>query len=200
MIILNAYNVSADGKWLTIDTVANPSFVPEGVYLSSLRVSCTGDFGPSDTSATTFDTLIGEAINEYTGEVIDWEDCPTEIRIKLDVDTLNKPFYLLVVAADPEHAATTCANKNTLTAITFNKYPLYQHIACAAKEFEGCEPPVHFINYLMQLKALEASIAVGDANAINYYFDWLILHGGTGVNCGQAPANIHPLNSGCGCH
>lgn len=199
MIILNNYSITADGKWLTVDVIANP--VLEGVYIDSLRISCTGNFGPSDSSAAAFDKLIADAINEYTGEPVDFEeDCPTEIRIKLDVDTFNKPFYLLVVAADPEGSATTCAYKNTLTAVTFNKYPMYQTIACAAKEVIGCscEPPMHFIDYLMRLKALEASIAVGDAEAINYYFDWLVLHGTTGYECNKP--NVQPLKRGCGCH
>jgi hypothetical protein len=199
MIILNNYSITADGKWLTVDVIANP--VLEGVYIDSLRISCTGNFGPSDSSATTFDRLISEAINEYTGEPVDFEeDCPTEIRIKLDVDTLKKPFYLLVVAADPEESAKSCAYKSTLTAVTFNKYPMYQTIACAAKEVIGydCKPPLHFIDYLMRLKALESSIAVGDAEAINYYFDWLVLHGSTGHECNKP--SVQPLKSGCGCH
>ena len=198
MLILRDYNITPDGKWLTIDLVANTSL--EGVYIKSLRVSCTGDFGESDTSATMFDDLIAAAINEYTGEVIAWAEHPTQIRIKLEVDTLNKPFYLLAVADDPEHQVTTCANRNTLTAITFNKYPMYQTIACAAKQFAGCESPIHFIDYLMRLKALEASIAVGNTEDINYYFDWLILHGTTGYNCGGSNTHITPLKQGCGCH
>lgn len=198
MLILKEYNVTPDGKWLTVDLIANPSLTD--VYIKSLRISCTGNFGESDTSATMFDTLIAEAINEYTGEVIDWEECPTQIRIKLEVDTLNKPFYLLAVAEDPNHVVTTCAHKNTLDAITFNKYPLYQKIACATKEFIGCEPPLHFIDYLMRLKALEASIAVGDVDSINFYFDWLILHGTTGHNCGRKDLPVAPLKSGCNCH
>ena len=198
MLILRDYNITPDGKWLTIDLVANTSI--EGVYIKSLRVSCTGDFGESDTSAIMFDDLIAAAINEYTREVIDWDEHPTQIRIKLEVDTLNKPFYLLAVADDPEHQVTTCANRNTLTAITFNKYPMYQTIACSAKQFEGCEPPIHFIDYLMRLKALEASIAVGNTEDINYYFDWLILHGTTGYNCGGNNTHITPLKQGCGCH
>lgn len=196
MIILKEYSVTPDGKWLTIDVIANPSL--SGVYINSLRVSCTGDFGAKDSSANTFDTLIGVAKNEYTGEVIDWGTQPTNIRIQLEVDTLNKPFYLLVSAADPQQSASTCAHKNILTAITFNKYPLYRSIACAAREFMGCEPPLHFIDYLLRLKALEASIAVGDTDAINYYFDWLILNGDSGYQV--ASISKTPLNTGCGCH
>lgn len=197
MILLQEYNVTNDGKWLTIDVRANPSL--QGVYLSSLRVSCTGDFSTADTSATTFDALIRVVINEYTGRTINWEELPTSIRIKLEVDTLNKPFYLFVKATDPSHSVTTCAYKNPLLVVTFNKYPLYQAIACATREFNDCEPPMHFLDYLMQLKALEASMAVGDAEAINYYFDWLILHGSTGYICNNNSTS-HNLNSGCGCH
>lgn len=197
MLILRAFNVTSDGKWLTVDIAANEGLA--GVYIKSLRLSCTGAFSSTDTSATLFDTLIEEAINEYTGEVIDWEDCPTEIRIRIDVSGMNKPFYLLAVAEDPEESATTCAYHNPITAVTFNKYPLYKAIACAAHEFAGCTPPQHFMDYLMQLKALEASIAVGDYDSINAYYEWLILHGSTGYTCGEA-ASSHHQNHGCGCH
>lgn len=194
MIILKEYNITADGKWLTIDVIANPSL--DGVYLEKLHVSCTGDFK----DASTFDALIEVAINEYTGEIINWEKHPTSIRVKLDVDSFNKPFYLFVKAADPEQVVTTCAHKDTLTAVTYNRYPLYQNIACSAKEFEGCEPPMHFIDYLMRFQALNASIAVGDAESINYYYDWLVLHGDTGYSCSEVVPNVKPLSSGCGCH
>lgn len=199
MIILHEYSITADGKWLTIDAEANPALL--GVYLSAIKVSCTGDFSDKDASVKIFDTLIDNAINEYTGEVINWEECPTKIRIKLDASIGNKPFYLYILATDPLGSATTCAHKNALTAITFNKYPLYQIIACAAKELSmhACEPPKHFQDALMILKALEASIAVGDTESINYYFDWLVLHGDTGYDC-SGKTHITPINSGCGCH
>lgn len=199
MIILNEYSITSDGKWLTIDVKANPTLT--GVYLSALKVSCTGSFSTEDSSVRYFNNLIDEAINEYTGEVIDWEDCPTQIRIKLDATIGNKPFYLYVAATDPLQVVTTCAHKSALTAITFNKYPIYQQIACSAHELnvQGCEPPLHFIDYLMKLKALEASIAVGDSESINYYFDWLVLNGETGYTSNSSQS-VSPLNSGCGCH
>ena len=196
MLILREYNVSSDGKWLTLDIIANPALT--GVYISSIRISCTGAFDSADTSATLFDTLIDDAINEYTGEVIDWEDLPTAIRIRLDVSGMNKPFHLVAVAADPQSSATTCAYHNPITAVTFNKYPLYKSIACAAHEFQGCTPPQHFMDYLLQLEALKASIAVDDKDSINAYYDWLILHGSTGYTCGQAQSS-QPQSRGCGC-
>jgi len=40
----------------------------------------------------------------------------------------------------------------------------------------GCDIPKDFIDYLLRIKALEASIAVGDDESAKGYFDWLILH------------------------
>jgi hypothetical protein len=197
MLILREYKVDRENKWLTVDIEVNPKF--EHVYIQSMRVSTTGDFTEEDKSAAAFDALISSTVNEYTGEVIDWEEHPTKIRVELDISGMIKPFYLEAVAVDPEGEATTCAYKNPLEAVTFNKYPIYRVIACAAHEMDGCDPPQAFIDYLMRLKALEASIAIGDKESINAYFDWLILHGSTGYVCGPARAP-RLSNPGCGCH
>lgn len=203
MILLREYNVSADGKWLTIDVQANPSLA--GVYITSIRLSCTGKFDTEDKSADLFDKIIngyGEdfpgTINEYTGEVIDWEMCPDEVRFKIDVSMFHKPFHLLVTAEDPLHSATTCAHKSTLEAVTFYMYPLYKEIACAVKKVDPCHFPHHLTDLLMRFMALTSSIAVGDKDSINGYFEWLVLHGKI-YPCGEAiPQGAH--SAGCGCH
>jgi len=194
MIILREYNVSRDGHWLTIDVILNPSLT--GIKFKSLRVSCTGAFTSADTSANTFDTIIAEAINEYTGNHVDFAT-DTEIRLKLDASIGNKPFYLQLIAEDPEGSATTCAYKSVLLSVTFNKYPLYKAIECAAHSLNGCNVPQQFIDFLFHLKALEASMAIGDKDSINMYYDWLVLHGNSGFNCGSNHST--PVSHGCGC-
>lgn len=198
MILLREYQVSANGHWLTIDAQANPALA--GVYIKSIRVSCTGDFSEADSSANAFDTVIASTIDEYTGQVVDFTQNPTQVRLRLDVSTFTKPFYLLITAEDPQDSATTCAYKNPLHAVTFNKYPFYKAIACSAKQMKGCDVPQLFVEFLMHLKALEASIAIGDTESINSYFNWLVLHGESGFHCTEQPNNNNRVNQGCGCH
>lgn len=195
MIILREYKVSDDGKNLIVDVQANPSL--QGVYLDSLHISCDGTF--TDEATTNFDNLILLATNEYTGEVIDWESHPTQIRLTLPIAKApyvfgNKMFHLKVTAQDPEQVVSSCCISSTLRTATFYKYPLYKYIACSAHQMDSCDAPQVFIDYLMKLKALEASIAVGDISSINEYFDWLIAQESP---C-DAPISETP-KSGCGC-
>lgn len=199
MFILHDYNVSSDDKWLTVDVEINPQFTKS--YIKTFRISATGDFGDDDTSAKLFDTIIASTVDEYTGEAVVFDDVTKvqKVRFKIDLSDKSimvKPYYLQVLAYKADDEATTCAYVNPLTAVTFNKYPIYRVIACAAHEMDSCNAPRGFIDYLMRLKALEASIAIGDTDSINAYHEWLILHGSTRYVCGQ---NI-VTNTGCGCN
>lgn len=217
MISLREFKVSADDKWLMIDMEVNPSL--SGVYIDAIKISCTGKFTSADTA--TFDTLLESAVNEYTGEVIDWTEHPTKIWLKLDVDVLKgNPFFMLVTAQDPEGVASTCGYKGSIEAVTFNKYPLFKAIACAARHFDSCEPPMAFFDYLMRLEALKASVEVKDYDGVIAYYDWLVKHQNLGYNCfGAAPVSPYMpqaprdhrmpspphqppfnFNRGCGCH
>ena len=195
MILLREYYIGASQKYLTIDMQVNPNL--EGVYIKSLRLSNTGDFTDADESAKTFDAIISSSINEYTREKIDWDAHPTEIRIQIEVETFCLPFYLMAFAEDPEGAATTCSYKNPLQAITFNKYPFFKTLACMAKDLEGCDIPQPFMDFLLRLKALEASIAIGDVESVNTYFKWFALHIEEKVFVLPKP---NPVYIGCGCH
>lgn len=207
MIALREYTVSADDKWLNIDLQANPAL--SGVYIKTIRVSCTGDFTPSDTSATFFDGIIADSINEYTGEKIVFDSDLKEAWIRIDVadvacaqECAGKPFFLQVTAEDPNGSATTCAYKSIIETVAFNKYPLYKAIACSAKRFEDCDPPIEFVDFLMRLKALEASIKVYDVQSIKDYYDWLIKHSNLGFLCEHKTHHPHTppiFKSGCGC-
>lgn len=181
MILLREYNVSPEGKWLTINVAVDSQYT--GAYLKAIKVSGDGSFTDSVTTV----------LNAQIDDLIDFTTHPTLARLVLDVDTINKPFFLYVLVEDPNNTATTCAAKKELTAVTFNKYPFYKALACATHELDGCDIPRNFIDFLMQLKALEASIAIYDVDAINKYFNMLIAY----KTSDSQP--IRPRVKPCGC-
>lgn len=225
MISLREFKVSADGRFLTVDVIVDPSL--DGVYISTLRITQTGDF-EHGADLHSFDLLISEATNHYTGEKMSdsWGTDLTKVWLTLDLDGFatqglpDGPFFMQATALDPESSATLCAYKKAISAVTFNKYPLYKAIACAAHAFDGCEPPVEFLDFLMRLKALEASVQTGSWNDVIEYYNWLIKHVDMGHKCmGNAPMSSHmphhtpfgpphppipypfpPHHHGCGCH
>lgn len=188
MILIQEYKVSPDGKWLTINLKANPAIT--GAYIASVKISTKGDFtDTTDTSIAAFDLAIAAA-------GVDFSVHPTQINIRLDVDTIrNAPFYMMVTGPN---ISTSCAYKRVIYAVTFNKYPLYKALNCASKELDGCEPAQIFVDFLLRLKALEAAIAINDRVNINKYYRWLIAHGKP-TTCGSSPTSTG-TTSPCGCN
>lgn len=184
MIIIKDFKVTDNGKWLVIRLNANTETFPNA-YIKSLQISCDGSF--TDSATSVFDAFIAEQV--------DFSSNPTEINITIDIDSFTGPFYMLV-GADGEES-TTCAYKSTIEVVTFYKYPLYKALACMANQLDGCEPPQYFIDYLLRLKALEASISVLDTEKINYFYKWFILQGGQ-VSIPTGP-RVERIRKPCGC-
>ena len=207
VLILKDFNVSVDNKFLNIDVVVDTEKYQD-IFINSLEVCCDGKFDSQDQVKKDFDVLIAGTKNKYTDDYIDWDD-PSELQqigLKIQMTGNNSvnictdnPFYLKVTFENPSHEEIPCADDRPLKACTFNTYPLYQHIACAARAMQGCEPPFEFVDFLLKLQALKANIVVGSADDINYYYKWLISHS-NGVGPLPAPNAPSNPNHGCGCH
>lgn len=195
MIQLKEYYIQPSGKYLIINTEVNQqcqhttSGTYDGVYISEMQISLKGDYIDDTTTQTTLYTQLSAALttagithtivtNPTTGvKHISFTGTSTiGFRIEMDIDSISDkaPFYIKLTALDPNSICTTCAYQNPVQAVTFYKYPLYKRVACAANELHGCLPPQQFMDYLMIIKALEASIEVMDTESINKYFKWLI--------------------------
>ena len=188
MIKVYEFKLSQDGKHLYVHIAANRTSPTTDAVLNTLTISMDGDFTSDASKAfgtylATLDTPV--VTNTGTSSAPIWtvtEAFQQELVVNIDLEavgalgeciTLDQLYYLQVTASS---AYSTCVSVDEVDIITFDKYPIYKALSCAMDSLVGCEPPQLVMDYLLRLKALEASIALGIQykDDINRYYNWLI--------------------------
>lgn len=164
MIQFNELNISPDCNKLIIDISVKSLDYYQNVYIDAIIIDTQDTFitgGPSK-----------EPI--YTKTI---EGNTKSLRLELSTDVLlpslkDNMFFIWVRTKGTPAINTPCGEDNTLTlGVAIALYPLYQYSFNFIKELEKeCSIPKGFINYILQLKALQVAIKTGHyIQAIKYW-------------------------------
>lgn len=213
MIKVYEFKLSQDGKHLYVHIAANKVAPTTDAILSTLTISMDGDFNSDASKAfgtylATLDTPVVENTGTTANPIWTITDAfQDEVTVNIDLEAvgalgeciaLDQLYYLKVTAAS---AHSTCVSVDEVNIITFDKYPIYKALSCAMDSLVGCEPPQLVMDYLLRLKALEASIELGIhyKDDINMYYNWLIKRVPLMAANTNMRVNNHRISRPCGC-
>lgn len=212
MIKIDNFSIDSTEKWVHIDVSVSPECT-ESVTIEKIGISVSPTFdnhcltqtliatlgaaNPTIVATQTMDSLY-PTVPAVPSNVTISTTGVQQINIDIDISEMKLPadkkmffLYVKVLNTDPT-VCSTCAYEEEVYGVAFNKKPIYNAIACAVHELDGCVIPMHFINYLFKLKALEYAIEIGDYEKAYDYFTTLIVGIHTRVN-------PHRVHSTCNC-
>ena len=164
MVQFNELRINPEGTKLIIDVSVKNSMYYENVYIDTISIDTQNTFidsGPSSNVAYT---------NTLTGD-------NKSVRLELGIgdllpSLLDNMFFVWVKTKGTPDMSTPCGEDNMLTlGVTVALYPLYQQAFSYIKELEKeCVTPKGFINFILQLKALQIAVRTGHyTQAIKYW-------------------------------
>ena len=164
MIQFNELRINPEGTKLIIDVSVKNSMYYENVYIDTISIDTQDTFidsGPSSNISYT---------NTFEGD-------NKSVRLELGIrdhlpSLLDNMFFVWVRTKGIPDISTPCGEDNILTlGVTIALYPLYQQAFSYIKELEKeCVTPKGFINFILQLKALQIAIRTGHyIQAIKYW-------------------------------
>lgn len=164
MVQFNELRINPEGTKLIIDVSVKDSVYYENVHIDTISIDTQNTFidsGPSSNVAYT-NTLAGNN---------------KSVRLELGIgdllpSLLDNMFFVWVRTKGTPAISTPCGEDNTLTlGVTIALYPLYQQAFGYIKELEKeCATPKGFINFILQLKALQLAVRTGHyTQAIKYW-------------------------------
>ena len=164
MVQFNELRINSEGTKLIIDVSIKDLQYYQNVYLDNISIDTQDTFiesGPSDKVVYSY-TLEGDIKN---------------IKLELGIgdilpSLLDNMFFVWVRTKGIPTPNTPCGEDNILTlGVAIALYPLYQEAFKYIKELEKeCGTPKGFINFILQLKALQISVRTGHyTQAIKYW-------------------------------
>lgn len=164
MVQFNELKVNNEGTKLIIDVSVKNQEYYQNVYLASISI---------DTQDTFIDG--GPSTSTIYNKTIDPNQ--KSIRLELGTDTIlsslsDNMFFVWVKTSGAPSPTTPCGEDNsTVLGVAIPLYPLYQKSLEYIKEIDcNCKIPKNFINFILQLKALQISVKTGHyTQAINYW-------------------------------
>lgn len=164
MVQFNELRINQSGDRLIIDVSVKDLSYYTNVYLDEILIDTQDTYTDSGPSS--------KAIYSKT-----MEGNQKSLRLELgkgDISSslLDNMFFVWVRTKGTPAANTPCGEDNTLTlGVTIALYPLYQQAFGYIKELEKeCATPKGFINFILQLKALQLAVRIGHyTQAIKYW-------------------------------
>ena len=159
MLQWNELRITPDRKHLVIDVQVQPLPYYENVYIDALIIDTQKTFletGPSNKPLMTIPC--GEEAKH--------------VREFIDIDTLaDNLFFIYAVASGEPTEDTPCGMSDPyILGLAYDKYPMYTRGMSLIQEANGCDPANDFINYILQQKAFDISLATGNyTQAIEYW-------------------------------
>ena len=164
MVQFNELRINPEGTKLIIDVSVKNSSYYNNVYIDSISIDTQDTFSTSGPSSSKIYTKTLEGNNK-------------SIKLELGIgdivpSLLDNMFFVWVKTKGTPSADTPCGEDNTLIlGVTIALYPLYQKAFGYIKELEKkCVTPKGFIDFILQLKALQLAIRTGHyTQAIKYW-------------------------------
>lgn len=158
MLQWNELRITPDRKHLIIDVQVQPLPYYDNVYVDTIMIDTQKTFldtGPSNRSLM---TISCGGVKHY--------------RDYIDIDTLadNLFFVYAIASGDPAEDTPCGMAEPYILGIAYDKYPIYAKGMKLIQQIGGCEPANDFINYVLQQKAFDISLATGNyTQAIQYW-------------------------------
>lgn len=195
MIKFNELKVTDDGKYLVVDVQIAEDDYYENVYIDQIIIDSDkkfSDFGPVG-EILNLDLSTEDVIDEETG-IVTGTITVNKKSYKgiIDVDSIgDRLFFVYVITKGMPTAETPCSLKKANNiGVAYNKYLLYRlgmnYIKPVA---DRCNYDKRFIDFILQLKAFELSIATGKYN-------WAIVHWNKFFLGSPSGAPLKPCNCG----
>lgn len=163
MLQWNELRITPDGKLLIVDVEVQHLDYYKNVGIESIYINAyktIEDFKeaiPDDSSILVWTT----------------EDASvTHIRKYIDIDTISdKLLFVYAVANGTPTEDTPCGAKDKLlVGVVYNKAILYHNSITTISTLNDCTPSKDLIDYILNVKAFELSLEVGDyKSAISYW-------------------------------
>ena len=158
----------------------------DGVWIKQIKIDTQDTFSSSGPS--THLVYESEVFDNHPRSVT-LDLGPTAFNQELDMN--NTMFFVYAVAGGyPSHDVPCGFDDEVSVGVTFSLCPIYNETMQYVKEVENsCEIPRNFVNFILQLKAIEYSINSGHfTQAIKYYNKF--------YNKKFSASVVNP----CGCH
>lgn len=164
MVQFNELRINPEGTKLIIDVSVKNSEYYEDVYIDTISVDTQSTFTNSGPSSNVACTTTFAGNNKTVRLELGTEDLLPSL--------LDNMFFVWVKTKGIPTINTPCGEDNTLTlGVAIALYPLYQQAFGYIKELEKeCVTPKGFINFILQLKALQLAVRTGHyTQAIKYW-------------------------------
>lgn len=184
MVFFNELRVTPDGKRLIVDIAISAKPYFDNVFLDTVDLNVYSK--PEDFISPTPDT---KSIHIYNSQTSQYNE--KRIREYIDIDGMgNQMFFIYVkTKGNPDSDAPCGIQQSYIVGVAYNKFNIYKNIMGMIKSLGGCEPNKEFIDYFLQLKALEFAIKVGNfKQALIYwcsFFSKKKIKVVGGCNCGN---------------
>nr|DAF24890.1 MAG TPA: hypothetical protein [Crassvirales sp.] len=163
MIQFNELRISQSGDRLIIDVSVKDLEYYTNVYLSEILIDTQDTYTESGPSSKAISKKIENNLKSIRLELSTADMLPS---------LQDNMFFVWVKTKGTPAINTPCGEDNTLTlGVTIALYPLYQQAFGYIKELgKECATPKGFINFILQLKALQLAVRTGHyIQAIKYW-------------------------------
>ena len=179
MLQWNELRITPDGRYLIIDVeVQNLNFY-DNIYIESLyfvTYKNPSDYDPISDKGTKiflwrdYDTV--PLPEEHYADVGEEDQHYKRLRKFIDLEGIDNNLFFVHAIANGEAAEDTpCGTKeHELLGVTYNKGLLYKNSIKALSTIDNCTPSKKLIDYILNIKAFNLSLEVGDyQEAIEYW-------------------------------
>lgn len=189
MVVIEQLRISPDCQKLFIDAHINKASYFENLKLDSINIDTQDTVlqsfdGPSNNPVFTYSHTTSTLESKEVHLVIDKND----INANLSKDMLYVYFHVTGTPAPN----TPCRLDEPYTlVVTFNEGAIYNKMMGYTKEIiNTCEVPKEFIDMILQLEAVKASIETENYASANKFYHRLI----------NIKSSVGTSHINCGCH
>lgn len=186
MIKFNELRILPDSKRMIIDVYIPDLNYYENVYIDEVYIDTQNTYVEGGPSSNT--------IYHYTSP-----SNSTYKTLRLDLDELDlqntqlssNMFIVYVVAKGAPSSDVPCGEDNATTvAVVVDMYAIFKRAMCTFKELANtCDIPQNFVNSILQFKAFEMSVLMGQyQEAIKFWSKFF------------ANKRTHDYKNNCGCY